>query len=105
MVLLANQNAEKAGVADRVRFYERDLFATDVSEASVVTIYLLPSIMGKVEEKLRAELRPGARVVCHDFPFPSWRADKAIWVDSPDKIATTGLAFTQLYLYRVPAAR
>ena len=103
MITLSNQNAEKAGVADRVRFYERDLFATDVSEATVVTIYLLPSIMGKVEKKLLAELKPGARVVVHDFPFPSWTADKVIAVDSLDKIATTGFAFTQLYLYTVPA--
>ena len=105
MITLSNQNAEKAGVADRVRFYERDLFATDVSEATVVTIYLLPSIMGKVEKKLLAELKPGTRVVVHDFPFPSWTADKVIGVDSLDKIATTGFAFTQLYLYTVPARR
>ena len=102
MVTLSNQNAAQAGVDDRVKFYERDLFVTDVREATVVTIYLLPSIMGKVEKKLLAELRPGTRVVCHDFPFPSWRAEKVIAVDSLDKIKTTGLAFTQLYLYRVP---
>jgi SAM-dependent methyltransferase len=105
MITLSNQNAAKAGVADRVSFYERDLFATDVSEATVVTVYLLPSIMGKVEKKLLAELRPGTRVVVHDFPFPSWKADKVIAVDSPEKIATTGLAFTQLYVYTVPATR
>ena len=105
MVTLSNQNAATAGVADRVHFYERDLFATDVSEATVVTVYLLPSIMGKVEKKLLAELKPGARVVVHDFPFPSWPADKVIAVNSPDKITTTGFAFAQLYLYTVPARR
>jgi len=105
MVTLGNENAAKAGVADRVKFYERDLFATDVSEATVVTIYLLPSIMGKVEQKLLAELNPGARVVVHDFPFPNWKTDKVIAVDSLDKIATTGFAFTQLYLYTVPPRR
>ena len=102
MITLSNQNAAKAGVADRVTFYERDLFVTDVSEATVVTVYLLPSIMGKVEKKLLAELKPGARVVVHDFPFPSWKADKVIGVDSLDKISTTGFAFTQLYVYTVP---
>ena len=101
MVTLSNQNAAQAGVADRVRFYERDLFATDVREATVVTIYLLPSIMGKVEKKLLAELKPGTRVVVHDFPFPSWRAEKAISVNSLDKIKVTGFELTQLYLYRV----
>ena len=105
MITLSNENATKAGVSDRVKFYERDLFATDVSEATVVTIYLLPSIMGKVEQKLLAELKPGARVVVHDFPFPNWKADKVIAVDSLEKIATTGFAFTQLYVYTVPARR
>ena len=105
MVTLSNENATKAGVADRVKFYERDLFTTDVGEATVVTIYLLPSIMGKVEKKLLAELKPGARVVVHDFPFPTWKADKVIAVDSLEKIATTGFAFTQLYFYTVPPRR
>ena len=72
LVRLANDNAAKAGVADRVKFYERDLFATPVKDATVVTVYLLPSAMGKVEKKLRAELAPGARVVTHDYSFPSW---------------------------------
>jgi len=105
MVTLSNQNAIKAGVADRVKFHERDIFVTDVGEATVVTVYLLPSIMGKVEQKLLAELNPGARVVVHDFPFPNWKTDKVIAVDSLDKIATTGFAFTQLYLYTVPPRR
>ena len=61
--------------------------------------------MGKVEQKLLAELKPGTRVIVHDFPFPNWRTEKVIAVDSLDKIKTTGFAFTQLYLYRVPAKR
>jgi cyclopropane fatty-acyl-phospholipid synthase-like methyltransferase len=105
MVTISNQNAAKAGVADRVQFYERDLFDADVRDATVVTIYLLPSVMGKVERKLLAELKPGTRVVAHDFPFPSWRPEKVIGVNAADKIAITGLAFTQLYLYKVPEKR
>jgi len=61
MITLSNQNAARAGVEDRVRFYERDLFTTDVSEATVVTVYLLPSIMGKLEKKLLAEMQPGKK--------------------------------------------
>jgi len=102
MVEVSNENALKAGVADRVHFYERDLFVTDVRDATVVTIYLLPSIMGKVERKLRAELKPGTRVVVHDFPFPDWRPEKTIYVDSVDKVKVTGFSISQLYLYRVP---
>lgn len=102
MVTLSNENAAKAGVDDRVHFYERDLFVTDVRDATVVTVYLLPSIMGKVEKKLRAELKPGTRVVVHDFPFPDWRPEKTILVDAVEKIKVTGSTFAQLYLYRVP---
>jgi SAM-dependent methyltransferase len=102
-VAQANENAIKAGVGDRVQFHERDMFATDVGEATVVTIYLLPSIMGKVERKLRAELKPGARIVVHDFPFPDWRPEKTILVESLDKLGVTGFALSQLYLYRVPS--
>jgi SAM-dependent methyltransferase len=102
IVKVSNDNAAKAGVADRVKFHERDLFAADVSEATVVTVYLLPGIMPKVEKKLLAELKPGTRVVTHDFPFPTWTVEKVIAVESLDKIATTGFAFTQLYLYKVP---
>jgi cyclopropane fatty-acyl-phospholipid synthase-like methyltransferase len=105
LVKLANANAAKAGVADRVRFFERDLFKTDVSDATVVTIYLLPRVMARVEKKLLAELKPGARVVVHDFPFPTWQPDEVVEQDSLDKIAVTGMAFTQLFLYTVPPKR
>jgi cyclopropane fatty-acyl-phospholipid synthase-like methyltransferase len=99
----ANENAVKAGVADRVQFHELDMFAADVRDATVVTIYLMPSIMGKVERKLRAELKPGARIVVHDFPFPDWRPEKTILVESLDKLGFSGFALSQLYLYRVPS--
>ena len=102
LVKLANDNAAKAGVADRVRFYERDLFATDVKDASVVTVYLLPSAMAKVERKLRAELKPGARVVTHDYSFPGWTPKRHVELESIDKIKVTGQSFTLLWLYTVP---
>jgi protein-L-isoaspartate O-methyltransferase len=102
LVKLANDNAKKAGVADRVQFIERDLFKTDVREATVVTVYLLPAAMGKVERKLRAELKSGTRVVANDYPFPTWPPLRAIQVDTLDKVAVSGATSTQLYLYRVP---
>jgi len=102
LVRLANDNAAKAGVADRVKFYERDLFATSVKDATVVTVYLLPSAMGKVEKKLRAELAPGTRVVTHDYSFPTWTAKRHVELDSLDKIKVTGQSFTLLWLFTVP---
>lgn len=63
----ANANAEAAGVTDRVRFLNQDLFETDISEATVVTLYLLPSLNLKLKPKLNAELKPGTRIVSHSF--------------------------------------
>lgn len=105
LVRLANDNARAAGVADRVRFEERDLFAADVSAASVVTVYLLPKVMARLERKLRAELAPGTRVVVNDYPFPTWQPVRVVERDTLDKLAISGMTFTQLFLYRVPPRR
>jgi len=103
LVKLANENARRAGVADRVRFDEKDLFTADVREASVVTVYLLPSAMERLERKLAAELQPGTRVVVEDYPFPTWRPEKTLDVETIDKLKISGQTLTQLFLYRVPA--
>jgi len=104
-VKYANAKAAEAGVADRVKFYARDLFATDVKEATVVTLYLFPGVMGRVADKLRAELAPGSRVVSHDFPFPDWLPDSISTVASPEKKDYTGRADAALMLYTVPERR
>jgi cyclopropane fatty-acyl-phospholipid synthase-like methyltransferase len=63
----ANENAKMAGVTDKVKFLNQDLFTTDISEATVVTMYLLPTLNVKALPKLNAELKPGTRVVSHAF--------------------------------------
>jgi predicted RNA methylase len=63
----ANENLKNAGVGDRVKFLNQDLFTTDISEATVVTLYLLPSLNLKLLPKLNKELKPGTRVVSHAF--------------------------------------
>ena len=103
LVADANERASKEGVADRVKFYVRDLFETKVSDATVVTLYLLPTSVPKLESKLLAELAPGARVVSHDYPFPDWPHDRYVKLDVPEKVAITGTPRTTLYLYTVPA--
>ncbi|MGH9141089.1 MAG: SAM-dependent methyltransferase [Vicinamibacterales bacterium] len=60
-------NATKAGVADRVRFLTQDLFEADISQATVVTLFLLPRINQDLMPKLKRELRPGTRIVSHQF--------------------------------------
>jgi predicted O-methyltransferase YrrM len=63
----ATENLKTAGVGDRVRFLNQDLFTTNISEATVVTLYLLPSLNVKLLPKLNKELKPGTRIVSHAF--------------------------------------
>ncbi|MGD9905127.1 MAG: cyclopropane-fatty-acyl-phospholipid synthase family protein [Vicinamibacterales bacterium] len=63
----ATENVQKSGVGDRVRIVQADLFETDISEATVVTLYLLPSLNQKLLPKLNKELKPGTRIVSHAF--------------------------------------
>jgi len=102
MVDLAKRFAERDGVQDRAQFIVQDLFETDVRPATVVTIYLLPTIMKRVGEKLRAELRPGTRVVVHDFPLPGWPVERVTSFDVPEKRDYTFNERATLYLYTVP---
>ena len=73
------KNAHKAGVADKVTFVQGDLFKTDLSEATVVTLFLSPSINARLQPKLLRELKPGARVVSQRFGMPrDWKPDQEI---------------------------
>jgi len=75
--------ANEAEVANRVSFAVGDLFETDLSEATVVTMYLSPSIMKMLMPRLRA-LKPGTRIVSHQFPMPGWQPDRRITVDESE---------------------
>lgn len=77
----ATANAQQAGVSHLVRFLSQDLFRTNLSEATVVTIYLLPGLNLKLRPKLLAELKPGTRVVSHAFDMGNWVPDKTLEVD------------------------
>lgn len=88
----ANENAKKAGVADRVTFHQGDLFQLDFKDASVVTMYLLPEVNLKLRPKILDELKPGSRIVSHAFTMGDWQPDKHEVVDSRN-----------IYLWIVPA--
>jgi hypothetical protein len=105
LVQEANANAAKAGVGDRVKFVERDLFTADVGEATVVTLYLMPGMLGRVEDKLARELKPGTRVISHDYPLPSWQPVDVVKFETEEKIPISGTTRTVLLLYRVPDKR
>ncbi|MGH8697673.1 MAG: SAM-dependent methyltransferase [Burkholderiales bacterium] len=103
LVKLANENAAKAGVAARVRFEERDLFETPLAEATVLTLYLLPHTVIQLVPRILAEMRPGARVVSHDYPLVPWPPDRRVQFELPEKVYISGTTRTVLYLYIVPA--
>lgn len=83
LVELAWQIANEAEVANRVSFKVGDLFTADLSQATVVTCYLSPQIMKMLESKLRA-LKPGTRIVSHQFPMAGWQPDRRLKVDESE---------------------
>lgn len=72
----ANANAQQAGVTDRVQFLNQDLFESNFSDATVVTLYLLPALNIKLRPQLFAQLKPGTRIVSHDFDMGDWKPDR-----------------------------
>ena len=77
LVKLSQESAEREGVAQRVTFEMQDVLRTDISRASVVTLYLLPGLLERLKDKLLTELKPGARIVSHSFIFISWHPDRS----------------------------
>jgi 2-polyprenyl-3-methyl-5-hydroxy-6-metoxy-1,4-benzoquinol methylase len=77
----ANANAQKAGVTNLVEFRQQDLFQTDLSNATVVTLYLLPDINLKLRPKLLKELKPGTRIVSHAFNMGEWKPERVVRVN------------------------
>jgi Methyltransferase domain len=97
----SNENARKAGVTDKVAFYQRDLFETDLSQATVITMYLLPRVNLELRPKL-LNLRPGTRVVSHDFSMEDWQPDTQLTVDSKDRWGGVG-GKSDIFFWVIPA--
>jgi hypothetical protein len=92
----ARENARRAGVTDRVRFELQDIFTARISEATVVTMYLLPEVNLRLRPKLLAELRPGTRIVSHNYDLGDWQPLQRKEMD------VTGINHT-LFLWVVPS--
>jgi len=92
LIVRARQAAADAHVTDRVTFIQGDLFTADISSATVVTLYLWPSVNTRLEAKLRRELRPGTRIVSNSFGIGNWTADETIRTADG----------TQVFLWTVP---
>jgi protein-L-isoaspartate O-methyltransferase len=102
LVADATRNAERAGVAGRVRFVVGDALRTDLGEATVVTAYLLPFLLEQLDPRLLVQLRPGARVVTHAFPLPGWLPEEVQTVKLSQRHTGQGDT-SRVYLYVVPA--
>ncbi|MBI1943946.1 MAG: class I SAM-dependent methyltransferase [Betaproteobacteria bacterium] len=103
LVREANEAARNEGVADQVKFTTQDLFKTDISQATVLTMYLLPHTVNMLKEKLLRELKPGTKIISHDYSLADWKEEKSIHMDLEDKVAISGVTTTLIWLYRVPA--
>jgi SAM-dependent methyltransferase len=97
----ANANAREAQVTDKVQFFERDLFETDLAPASVVTMYLLPRVNLELRPKL-LELKPGTRIVSHDFSMGDWKPEHHERLEAKGKYGGSG-GVSDIYLWIVPA--
>ena len=95
LVALSVESARRAGVGDRVSFREGDLFQTELSDATVVTLYLSPALNLRLRPKLLRELRAGARIVSHDFDMGDWPPARALRIDVRERAS-------QVYLWVVP---
>ena len=91
LVAQSRESAKREGVAGRVSFREGDVFKAELSDATVVTMYLLTSLVERLQPKLVRELKPGTRIVAHDYGFAGWK---------PDRVVNVSKSF---YLYVVPA--
>ena len=93
LVAVAREVAKEGQVEGRVTFINGDLFGADISPATLVTMYLSPSVNARLEPRLRQQLKPGTRIVSHQFPIGQWPPDKTMRADDG----------TLLYLWIVPA--
>lgn len=98
LVAEAKAKAQEAGVADLVQFRNEDMFRIDVSEATVVTLYLSEKINVLLRPKLLSELRPGSRILSHDFRMGEWKPERTVRVP-------WGKLFRTVYLWTVPRRR
>ncbi len=96
LVALSMERAQRAGVGDRVSFRSDDLFEVDLSDATVVTLYLSYRMNQRLRPKLMRELRPGSRVVSHDFDMGDWAPAKTVRVPWRDRTS-------DIFLWTVPA--
>ena len=103
LVEQSNAEAQRRGLAERVSFRQQDVMQARIGDATVITLYLLPGMMQALQWKFVRELKPGTRIVSHDFPFGDWKPDRELSVDVPDKYGSAGNWKSTLFYWVVPA--
>jgi len=102
LVARSNAAARKLGLQQRVSFHEQDVLKANIGDATVVTLYLLPEMMAQLRAKLQRELKPGTRVVSHDFDFGDWKPDRTVNLELREKYDISGSWTSTIYLWTVP---
>lgn len=97
----AQREAQRQGVSDKVAFHNRNLFVTDISRATVVTMYLFPQVNMRLRPRFLKELKPGTRIVSHEFDMEDWQPDAKLTLHVPDK--PYGAPSSDVFLWIVPA--
>lgn len=97
----AQREAQRQGVSDKVSFVTRNLFITDISKATVITMYLFPQVNMRLRPRFLKELKPGTRIVSHEFDLDEWQPDHKLTVPVPNK--PYGSPSSEVFLWIVPA--
>jgi SAM-dependent methyltransferase len=97
----AKREAARQAVSERVQFHAENLFLTDIGKATVLAVYLYPNILHQLRPRIFEQLKPGVRVVSHEFDFGNWKPDAQVRVSVPDK--PYGPPVSDVFLWIVPA--
>ena len=102
LIAKSRASAAREGVSDKVKFLHQDIFAADFRQATVLTMYLLPEVNLALRPRILFELRPGTRVVSHDWDMAEWEPDRRMVIETPGKTVWPTQEST-VYLWVVPA--
>jgi hypothetical protein len=101
----ARKDAKAAGVSHLVEFRAEDAMQVDLSEATVVTLYMLPWFNEAMKPSFKKYLKPGARIVAHDFGIEGWEPDKTVKLPDPEQKVGGLIHYHTLYLWRIGKTR
>lgn len=102
LVERSNATAKKLGIDSRATFHELDVLKAPIGDATVITLYLLPEMMKALRSKFLKELKPGTRIVSHDFDFGDWKPERSINLELEEKYDSPGRFSSNIFLWVVP---